>query len=205
MTWKIRHEGSPQAIEGLTLPQVVEGLGDGLWEPTDEVLGPGDKGWTAIETHPQLAEIVADIEPPPPKFHEDETKLDMNPLIDVALVLLIFFMITASYDSIRKTLDMAGTSSQDVKGALQIKEEEVARLMIRIEARQKDGKAVFKVEDEPIKPEELEKTLKYYAAKSKRTELLIDAVGVNWETLVAIQDAAKGAGMQRAYYLKHKQ
>src|SRR5947199_179085 len=26
MTWKLRHEGSPQSIEGLTLPQIVQGL-----------------------------------------------------------------------------------------------------------------------------------------------------------------------------------
>lgn len=204
MNWKVRHQGSPQAIEGLTLPQVAEGLRDGLWEVTDEVQGPGDRGWSAIETHPQLEEVAADIEPPPPRPHEDETKLDMNPLIDVALVLLIFFIITATYDTIRKVLDVPGTSSQDVKGALQITEKEVAQMMVRVEARHKDGKVQIKVEDKPIKLEELERTLKDYAGKSHRSELLIDAIGVDWGTLVAIQDAAKGAGMHRAYYLKQK-
>ena len=45
---------------------------------------------------------MADYEPPPPKHPEDETRLDMNPLIDVALVLLIFFMLTTTYEELRK-------------------------------------------------------------------------------------------------------
>ena len=205
MSWKIRHEGSPQAIEGLTLPQVVEGLRDGQWEPTDEVQGPGDRAWTAIERHPQLEEIVADFEPPPPKQHEDETKLDMNPLIDVALVLLIFFIITATYDTMRKALDVPSMTASDVKGPLTVTEARVSEAMIRIEARQQAGKPVIKVEDRLVKLADLKQVLKEYAGKSSRTEVLIDAVGVDWGTLVAIQDAAKGAGMQRAYYLKQKQ
>ena len=62
MTWKVRHQGSPQSVEGLTLAQVVEGLQDGLWEPTDEVMGPQDKDWVAIENHPQLAEVAMAVE-----------------------------------------------------------------------------------------------------------------------------------------------
>ena len=58
MSWQIRHEGSPRALEGLTLPDIVQGLQDGAWEPTDEVRGPGDNRWVAIENHPQLAEVA---------------------------------------------------------------------------------------------------------------------------------------------------
>ena len=52
MTWKIRHEGSPRSVEGLSAAQVVEGLQDGQWETTDEVMGPQDRNWVAIESHP---------------------------------------------------------------------------------------------------------------------------------------------------------
>src|SRR5260370_30512233 len=97
MNWKIRHEGSPKAVEDLTLPEVLEGLQDGLWEPTDEVMGPDDQAWIAIENHPQLEEVAADLELPPGPSHHDETHLDMTPLIDVCLVLLIFFILTTSY------------------------------------------------------------------------------------------------------------
>ena len=66
-TWHVRHEGSPAAAELPSAQRVVEGLRDGDWEPTDEVRGPADHGWVAIEDHPQFAEAVADMEPPPPR------------------------------------------------------------------------------------------------------------------------------------------
>src|SRR6516162_1892381 len=106
MSWKVRHEGSPQSIEGLTLTQVVEGLQDGQWVPTDEVMGPTDHDWQSIDNHPALEEAAAEVMPPP-QVHEDETRLDMNPLIDVCLVLLIFFILTMSYGALEKILEAA--------------------------------------------------------------------------------------------------
>ena len=73
MTWKIRHQGSPRAVEGLTLADVLEGLQDGLWEPTDEVMGPTDQEWVALEDHPEFAELAADLEPRSPHHYDDET------------------------------------------------------------------------------------------------------------------------------------
>jgi biopolymer transport protein ExbD len=206
MTWKIRHEGSPRAIEGLTLPQVVEGLQDGLWEPTDEIMGPDDRQWVAIESHPQLADAAADVEAPPPKVHEDETRLDMNPLIDVALVLLIFFILTTSYAALQKVLEMPSSSSQDARGKILTVKERVAQLMIKVTAEQdKNGPLVLHVEDKPVDLASLGTELSRFAKASQKTQILIDARGgVTWGTLVAIQDAAKGAGIERAYILNHK-
>ena len=79
MTWRIRHQGSPRAVEGLSLAEVVEGLQDGLWEPTDEVMGPADRDWVALENHPQFADAALDLEPHPPRHYDDETHLDFNP------------------------------------------------------------------------------------------------------------------------------
>src|SRR6266852_8119607 len=125
MTWKIRHEGSPRSIDGLSPTQVVEGLQDGLWEPTDEVMGPEDADWKPIETHPDYAEVAADLEPPPAKVYEDETRLDMNPLIDVCLVLLIFFILTTSYAALQKVLDMPGVDVNKPEGPIVVKPESV--------------------------------------------------------------------------------
>ena len=41
-----------------------------------------------------------------------------------------------------------------------------------------------------------------YVKEKGKTELVIDAKGVEWAAVVAIQDAAQGAGVQRALYLK---
>jgi len=202
MSWKVRHEGSPRAVEDLELPQVLEGLRDGLWEQTDEVMGPSDTAWVAMESHPQLAEVVADMEPPPPKFHEDETRLDMNPLIDVALVLLIFFILTTTYETIRKVLDMPSATATDAKGKLvEVPPEKIKEQMIKIKARP----GLIQIEDKTVKLEDLTAELKQYVRSTHKTQILIDAVDVTWGTVVAIQDAAKGAGVERALFLAQQQ
>jgi biopolymer transport protein ExbD len=202
MTWKIRHQGSPQAVEGLELPEIVEGLQDGIWDPTDEVMGPDDNRWHAIESHPALAELAAEIDLPPPKPHEDETRLDMNPLIDVALVLLIFFILTTSYAALQKVIDMPGNTSQSVDKPLRVvPEAKVKEVMIKVAARQKDGKNVIKVEDEVVDESNLRAVLSRFVKTTRKTKLLIDAEGVDLGTVVAIQDAAKGAKFDTVFIL----
>src|SRR5216684_2698100 len=112
MSWKVRHEGSPRSIEGLTVPEITQGLLDGLWEPTDEVMGPDDPDWVAIENHPKFSELALDLEPPPPKEHDDETRLDMTALIDVTMVLLIFFILTTGYAALQKMIEGPTSSSE---------------------------------------------------------------------------------------------
>ena len=65
MSWKVRHQGSPQSMEVADLAQVLHGIENGQWEPTDEVQGPGESAWVPIENHPQLTEVAAELEPPP--------------------------------------------------------------------------------------------------------------------------------------------
>lgn len=204
MTWKIRHEGSPRSIEGLTPQQVVDGLQDGLWETTDEVMGPQDPQWTAIENHPQFAEVALDIEPPPAKAHDDETRLDMNPLIDVALVLLIFFILTTSYAAIQKMLEMPKVTS-DKQGAFVVSKEKAKQLTILVKVRTENGKPVIQVEDQVVEPATLEAALSRYVKDTNKTELLLDVMDADWQTVVSILDAAKGAGIKQAHFLTNPQ
>jgi biopolymer transport protein ExbD len=201
MTWSVRHEGSPRSIDGLTVPQIVEGLQDGLWEPTDEVRGPQEHNWTAIENHRQFAEVAANLEPPPPRFHEDETRLDMNPLIDVCLVLLIFFILTTSYAALQKILDMPDVSSQGKKAPLVKTKQQVQQFTIMVEARQENGKPVVRVENEIIDLRNLVPALRRFVKDTRKTELLLDASPeVDWGTVVGIQDAARDAGVAKVHY-----
>jgi biopolymer transport protein ExbD len=203
MTWKIRHEGSPRSIDGLTTTQVVEGLQDGLWEATDEVMGPEDADWKPIEAHPDYAEVAAELEPPPAKVYEDETRLDMNPLIDVCLVLLIFFILTTTYAALQKVLDMPGMSGKNLKGPIVKTKQQVEEFTIKVEARQENGQPVIRVEDEVVDLANLTKTLSRYINKTHKTELLLDASDdVDWGTIVAVQDAARGAHVSKVNLLK---
>jgi biopolymer transport protein ExbD len=193
MTWRVRHQGSPQSIDGLTLDQVVEGLRDGQWEPTDEVVGPGETDWTAIEAHPQLAEVAADIEPPPPPHHEDETRLDMNPLIDVALVLLVFFILTATYETVRKVMDAPSISQDKDKTALpRLSKSDLPRL-IRIKAYKEKGETVVEVEGQRVEMSDLERVIAALITP-QRNKVLLYEQGLEWGSWAAIQDIANTAG-----------
>jgi biopolymer transport protein ExbD len=206
-SWQIRHEGSPQARGGLTLAQIVEGLRDGAWEPTDEVMGPADRSWLPIESHPQLAEIAADLEPPPPRTHPDETHLDMNALIDVCLVLLIFFMLTTSYvAAVQKVVPLPAQAPEKNKiPARIISPKLVAQSMIRVEASlDRGGKPVIRVQNRPVSVVREDGTLdgprltaelRPYVSGEHRTEMLLDAREISWGMYIAIQDAAKAAGV----------
>src|SRR3954463_1783889 len=112
--WKIRHEGSPRSLD-MTLDQVRQGLVDGHWEGTDEVMGPGETEWVAIENHPQLEELASEIEPPPPPHYDDETRLDMTALIDVCLVLLVFFILTTTVAALSVRIEAPGVEESDNK------------------------------------------------------------------------------------------
>ena len=197
MTWKVRHQGSPQSVEGLTLAQVVEGLQDGLWEPTDEVMGPGESEWVAIENHPQLAEIALDVEPPPPHQHADESNLDMNPLIDVCLVLLVFFILTTSYAVLQNRLKAADVSKDKV-GTPVLTDKQVKEQMIHVTVKMEDGKPVYRVEGKVVDEDHLVAELRSYHRQSARTDLLLEHDGdVPHGAVVAVMDAAKGADLDR--------
>jgi biopolymer transport protein ExbD len=201
MTWKIRHEGSPRSVEGLSLAEVLEGLQDGLWEPTDEVQGPDDPDWVAIENHPQLADAAADLEPPPPRPYDDETRLDMNALIDVCMVLLVFFILTTSYAVLQKRLLSPNVTGGEA-GIPVVTQKEVAEQMIHVTVKMEDGKPVYRVENNVVPEENLLTVLKGFVKKTRRNLLLLEHdADVPHGAVVAVQDAAQGAEMSRVLLL----
>jgi biopolymer transport protein ExbD len=191
--WKMRHQGSPEFLEGLSAEEIVEGVQEQRWEPTDEVKGPGDSEWRSLETHPHFAEAMAELDPPFAPPHPDETRLDMNPLIDVALVLLIFFILTTTYEEMRKMFPPPPASPNDAKGP-KISETEL-REVIRLTARQENGNTVIRVEDEVVPESDLQEKFIFWKEKKKDGSTLAVEIekGVPWRTFMAIQDAAAGA------------
>jgi biopolymer transport protein ExbD len=199
--WKLRHEGSPQYIDGLSLPQILEGLQDGRWEPTDEVMGPQDKTWVAIENHPQLAEIAADLEPPPPRVYDDETRLDMNALIDVCLVLLVFFIITTTYAILEKRLD-APNATTSQPGPVTITDQAVKETMIFVSIAMQNHQPVISIENKAVSADRLEAELTaLHKSLHKGTLLLYYDADVPQSAVVTVLDAANGAGLDQGIKL----
>lgn len=201
MAWKVRHQGSPTALGELELPQVLEGLVDGRWEPTDEVMGPHDADWVPIENHPQLADVAAELEPPPPRHYDDETRLDMNALIDVCLVLLIFFILTTSYAVIQKRLEAPGVTGDRDLGPAIVTTKQISQQMIRVSVKMENGQPVFRVEDQAINPEELESSFRSFVNATAKTRLLVQLdYEVPQRAMVQVLDAARGARMEKVLW-----
>jgi biopolymer transport protein ExbD len=201
MTWKIRHEGSPQAVEGLSLEEVLHGLADGNWEPTDEVMGPNDKTWKKLEDHPQFAEIASELQGPRARTYGDEdAHVDMNALIDVCMVLLIFFILTTSYNALQSRLDSPDVApkAEDAPQALKMVEREDAELTtIVVVIEMENGKPVITVAGKKVTPDKVEDELKSLVRGSKKTTLTLDVdpkvpVGVS----LPIQRDAAAAGIK---------
>ena len=201
MSWTVRHQGSPRQVEGLSLAQVVEGLHDGQWDPTDEVKGPTGESWVTIEEHPQLVDVVHDLDPLEIVHVEEQTHLDMNALIDVCLVLLIFFILTTSYQTLERVLAMPKSKTDDPAALKVVAQERVENYMILVKARKEGGNPVIWVEGEKVPEGELKAALSREARKAKKQELLLDADGVDYGTVIKIIDAAGGANIEQVHFL----
>ncbi len=189
MSWKVRHEGSPQSVEVATAQEVAEAFADGHWEATDEVQGPGEAGWKALESHPVFEEMAEELEAPP-RVEEDESRLDMNALIDVTLVLLIFFILTAGYASLPKELQPPPSETENKK-IIEVPDEVVKERMIRVDVNMVDGKPVIKVAGTPVAVDKLENALRSQVTQTKKTTVLLVAERkVPSGIVVAVLDAA---------------
>lgn len=209
MTYQLRHAGSPKMIAGLSAQQIAEGLRDGRFDATDEIRATGETTWQPLEAHPQFSELVEELEAPASRRHEEPTHLDMNALIDVCLVLLIFFILTTTYAmAVQKVVDVP-TPQKDGKKARIVQVKDVRQRMVQLRAylEQQSGKPVVQVEnttrdvvnaDGSINKSKLAEELRREAkGEVNKTELLLDARDISWGTFIAIQDAARSAGIEK--------
>ncbi len=190
--WYVRKEGSPEVLALPTAVEVLTGLRDGNFLPTDEVKGPTDATWRAIEVHPTFAEAAEYIDPPPPEV-ADDTHLDMNPLIDVCLVLLIFFILTITYASIERALDVPPDTA-DEKGAPQkIKYEDIKNKVFKVIVKMDGERPVIKIEGKEVTQDQVFTEMQNVINTTGRKEIVLDIDKVvPWGVETAILDAAKG-------------
>ena len=205
MPWLVRPEGAPHSVELPSAQRVLEGLRDGDWAVDDEVRGPGEGRWLAIESHPLFAEIVADMVPRERVLREDD-RLDFNPLIDVALVLLIFFILTATYSSLRRSIELPSGPPDDKGGAPKvIREEAVKDRSFTFRVWLENGQTLFKLEDRQLLAGEVERAMIDHVRTSGRKELLLDVgPGVEWGEVARVYDAAKAADVHQINRLYKK-
>jgi biopolymer transport protein ExbD len=195
--WQVRLEGSTTVYSLPTEAEVLTALLDGNFVPTDEVKGPSDATWQPLEAHPAFADAALGIEAPRPE-PKDETQLDMNPLIDVCLVLLIFFILTITYATLERAIAVPDDNADD-KASKQIRVDDPnVKDRIFIVTAKMDG-------ERPVIKMGVKGALKEVALEQVFTEMqsLINSTGrremildiekdVPWGVETVILDAATG-------------
>jgi biopolymer transport protein ExbD len=198
--WLVRQEGSDQVYALPTQEAVLTALRDGNFVPTDEVKGPGDANWRPFESHPEFAEAALDLEPPPAEG-KDDTHLDMNPLIDVCLVLLIFFILTITYATLERALDVP-QDTPDEKGVKSTEWKDIKDRVFKVTVRMvpdashpKGERPVIRIEGKevPYDKEKIFKEMESVINTTGKREMLLDIDReVEWGVDTTIVDAAKG-------------
>jgi biopolymer transport protein ExbD len=197
MSWQIRHEGSPNITGGLTAQKVLEGLHEGVWDLTDEVRGPNDAKWTPLESHPFFEEALAEYEPHTTHHEDLEEHLDMNPLIDVALVLLIFFILTTSYDALKKVMEMPNLNKTDKGSKPTIVPDTIKKEFVKVDAEMRDKTVVYKVDGQEVPEDKLKTAIEIGVSQGRVKLVLMPQDGVIWDAVIRIIEAGKLAGCKK--------
>lgn len=193
--WSVRPEGSPHAVVLHSAEEVLDGLRQGHWLPSDEVKGPQDSNWRSIDTHPRFADSVEEMQTPQ-RIQEDETHLDMNPLIDVCLVLLIFFILTITYASLERAIDVPPLNPEK-KGPARVEYKDIKDRVFVVTARMEGDRPVVKIEQKEVPLSKLAEEMKRIIDSTQRREMVLDVDRfVPWGVVTAILDAAKGCGVR---------
>jgi len=171
-------------------------------EDVPEDMAAADEFPAGEDPLPQLAAVAeADEDSEEDEFTLRRAKtefeeMDLTPMVDVTFLLLIFFMVTASF-SIEKSLEVP-TPDPDQEGASQtvqpLEELEDQSILVEIDAENR-----FFVETEPIDdPRDLAQRLIEIRTSDSKNEVVIkvDAES-HHEAIVSAIDAAQEVGMQR--------
>jgi len=189
--WQVRKEGAPEVYTLASEGDVITAMRDGNFVPADEVKGARDEFWQPLETHPVFAEAALDVDPPPPEV-TDETHLDMNPLIDVCLVLLIFFILTITYASLERAVDVP-EDSPDEKGAKKAEYKDIKDRVFKVIVKMDGENPVILIEGKKVPLDRVYAEMETVINTTGRKEMLLDIDrDVPWGVETAILDAAKG-------------
>ena len=125
----------------------------------------------------------------------DDDGLDMTPMVDVTFLLLIFFMITASF-SLQKSMETEAPEPEKEGFAQMPNIQDLADESVIVEIDENDS--IF-VDDEPVGGlGELEDVLRRKMSGEQKLEMIIEPhYQAKHGTVVAVTDSGVTVGMQR--------
>jgi len=160
--------------------------------PVAEQVPEGAAAERRWDDEPADEDAELTIRKPETEFEE----MDLTPMVDVTFLLLIFFMITASF-TIQKVMNYPPPEPEQ-EGVSQVmqKLEDVEKDSIVIEVDENDQ---LTVENQPVSDRsQLEGVIGRFMGEKKTNELLLKShYYSSHEMTVAIKDAAAAAGIQK--------
>jgi len=124
-----------------------------------------------------------------PQLHVDE--LDMTPMVDVVLLLLLFFMVTASY-MMQRVIEIPKPNPEKTRATTKTRNELMKEYVI-VEIDQRNN---FSVEDEPLKGVALKDAIKRAMSETGKNKMFVIAEGECFHgSVVQALDAATDANV----------
>ena len=121
----------------------------------------------------------------------NDEEMDLTPMVDVTFLLLIFFMITASF-TIQKTMQVPAPNPDEKGAAMSVMIEDPEDDMVRVDIDQRN---LISIDDDPLPdPDQL---IEFLRAANKPEILITAHEDALHETVVRVLDAANEVEMQR--------
>lgn len=165
-------------------------------EPLNATAGVESVGPPAERPAKELEESRHSFQFQSRRLAEDDDEMDLTPMVDVTFLLLIFFMVTASF-SLQKSIETP-TPQPDQQGAAQslqnLEDLQGTSILVKIDATNS-----LTVDDEPWPDvERLAEALRDKMRREQKTEVIITADSAALHrTVVTVIDAANDAGIQK--------
>ena len=190
--WELRNHGTDLKSTLFEFIEIQELIVSGLIFINDEIRKEGETVWKTLLDYPEFEETFASKSTI--KQDEDDN-IDMNALIDVCLVLLVFFILLTSYAKLVQHLEAAKTNADSNIPSLSTSQaDQKTKVVIKTEA----GKCLFYINEQVVESNNLTSVLKASARKLKNKDLILYySDEVPYQAIISLQDAARAADFQQ--------
>ncbi|MSR30272.1 MAG: biopolymer transporter ExbD [Gemmataceae bacterium] len=192
MNWFYRVGKNDSAGEAMPAEVFLDLIHSGIITPDDDIKRGEETLWKKGWEYPELAPHFSPI---PKRDSNEDDHIDMNALIDVCLVLLVFFLIVTSYARLIQHLEAAKNQGNQATPVLQASQVEKL-VRVRIE---KNGQEVqYFLNGAPVQVANLVESLRQAGKIAEKKDLLLEYPDeVPYESVIKVQDAARGADFQQ--------
>ncbi len=190
--WDLRNHDSDSKSILLESIEIQDLIVSGLISINDEIRKEGETTWKTFLDYPEFDDtfsVKSSIK------HDEDENIDMNALIDVCLVLLVFFILLTSYAKLVQHLEAAKTNPDSkIPSITTTQADQKTKVVIKTEA----GKTLFYINEQVVESENLTTALKASARKLKSKDMILFySDDVPYQAVISIQDAARAADFQQ--------